>query len=121
MHRIPGCALLAVLLSGCGGGNPFAPTVTTTTSDASFLDEPVWTGVFASESERLDSGERGVCSDSWRGVFSFIVDRDGAISGDGRADLRASRSCPNAGRGLLFAVSGRSDGRLRLRLTRTAT
>jgi len=54
-------------------------------------------------------------------VFSFIVDRDGAISGDGRADLRASRSCPNAGRGLLFAVSGRSDGRLRLRLTRTAT
>jgi hypothetical protein len=121
MRRIAGCVLLAVLLSGCGGGNPFARTDMTTTSDAAFLDEPVWTGVFASESERLDGDERGVCSDTWRGVFSFIVARNGAISGDGRADLRAARSCPNAGRALLFAVNGRSDGRLRLRLTRTGT
>jgi hypothetical protein len=122
MHRIAGCFLLAVLLSGCGGGNPFARTDVTTTNDAAFLDEPVWTGVFASESERLDGGgARGVCSDTWRGVFSFVVDRNGAISGDGRADLRASRICPNAGRALLYHVSGRADGRLRLRLTRTGT
>jgi hypothetical protein len=124
MRRIAECVLLAVLLSGCGGGDPFAGTDTTTTpSDAAFLDEPVWTGAFATESERLaNSGERGLCSgDTWRGLLSFAVDRSGAISGQGRADLRVSRSCPNAGRALLFRVSGRSDAGLRLRLTWTET
>jgi hypothetical protein len=123
VHRIAACVLLAILLSGCGGGkNPFARADTTTTTDASFLDEPVWTGVFATTSDRLSGGDtRGLCPDTWRGLLSFIVDENGAISGDGRADLRSPRSCPNAGRGFLFRVSGRSDGRLQLRLTWTGT